>query len=132
MSSRSLEVLRPEFRKLVDLWLADCHSINLDVLVYCTVRSNEEQDALYAQGRTVPGKIVTNAHAGQSAHNYGLAIDFVPLENGKPRWDGGNPLYLHAIAIAEARGLESLCKSAFPEWAHLQMKNWHSMIGAVK
>ncbi len=40
-------------------------------------RTNEEQDALYAQGRTTKGKVVTNARGGQSYHNYGLAVDIV-------------------------------------------------------
>ncbi len=40
------------------------------------LRTFAEQDALYAQGRTKPGSIVTNARGGQSNHNYGLAIDF--------------------------------------------------------
>lgn len=44
-----------------------------------TLRSFAEQEALYAQGRTKPGPIVTWAHAGQSYHNYGLAIDIVLL-----------------------------------------------------
>lgn len=38
-----------------------------------------EQAALYAQGRTMPGKRVTNAPAGLSLHNYGLAVDIVLL-----------------------------------------------------
>lgn len=38
-----------------------------------TLRTFSEQDALFAQGRTKPGKIVTNAKAGLSYHNYGLA-----------------------------------------------------------
>lgn len=42
-----------------------------------TLRTIAEQDALYAQGRTRPGKIVTNARGGMSFHNYGLAIDIV-------------------------------------------------------
>jgi peptidoglycan L-alanyl-D-glutamate endopeptidase CwlK len=37
--------------------------------ITCTYRSNEEQNQLYALGRTVKGKIVTNAKAGQSRHN---------------------------------------------------------------
>jgi peptidoglycan L-alanyl-D-glutamate endopeptidase CwlK len=37
--------------------------------ITCTHRSNEEQNQLYAIGRTVKGKIVTNAKAGQSKHN---------------------------------------------------------------
>lgn len=44
-----------------------------------TLRTIAEQDALYAQGRTKPGKIVTKAKGGQSYHNYGLAIDIVLL-----------------------------------------------------
>jgi peptidoglycan L-alanyl-D-glutamate endopeptidase CwlK len=40
-----------------------------------TLRTMSEQNALYAQGRTVKGPKVTNAKAGQSYHNYGLAID---------------------------------------------------------
>lgn len=39
------------------------------------LRTAKEQDALYAQGRTKPGKIVTNAKAWQSNHNYGFSFD---------------------------------------------------------
>ena len=39
------------------------------------LRTIAEQDELYAQGRTKPGKIVTNAKGGKSNHNSGLAID---------------------------------------------------------
>ena len=43
------------------------------------LRTFKEQDELYAQGRTKKGKIVTNSKAGQSYHNYGLAVDIVML-----------------------------------------------------
>lgn len=46
-----------------------------------TLRTFAEQDAIYAQGRTKPGKKVTNARAGQSMHNYGLAVDIVLLKD---------------------------------------------------
>lgn len=39
------------------------------------VRSFEKQRQLYAQGRTAPGPIVTNAKPGYSFHAYGLAAD---------------------------------------------------------
>lgn len=48
-----------------------------------TLRTIAEQDALYAIGRTKPGKIVTNARGGSSYHNYGLAIDIVLIIDGK-------------------------------------------------
>lgn len=52
------------------------------------LRTIAEQDALYAQGRTKPGKIVTNAKGGSSYHNYGLAVDFVLVIDGKTAsWD---------------------------------------------
>jgi peptidoglycan L-alanyl-D-glutamate endopeptidase CwlK len=44
-----------------------------------TLRTIAEQDALFAQGRTKPGAVVTKAKGGQSYHNYGLAIDIVLL-----------------------------------------------------
>jgi peptidoglycan L-alanyl-D-glutamate endopeptidase CwlK len=44
-----------------------------------TLRTFAEQDALFAQGRTKPGAVVTKAKGGQSYHNYGLAIDIVLL-----------------------------------------------------
>lgn len=52
------------------------------------LRTFEEQDALYAQGRTKPGKKVTNAKAGQSIHNYGFAVDICLVIDGKTAaWD---------------------------------------------
>jgi peptidoglycan LD-endopeptidase CwlK len=45
------------------------------------IRTLAEQEALYAQGRTKPGKIVTNAKAGWSYHNYGLAVDIVMIHD---------------------------------------------------
>lgn len=41
-------------------------------------RTFDEQTALYNQGRTTPGAVITDAQAGQSAHNFGLAVDFQP------------------------------------------------------
>lgn len=43
------------------------------------LRTIAEQDAIYAQGRTKPGPIVTNAKGGSSYHNYGLAFDFAVM-----------------------------------------------------
>lgn len=52
-------------------------------------RTWAEQDALYAQGRTKPGKKVTNAKGGQSNHNFKIAIDGGVFKNGV-YLDGGN------------------------------------------
>jgi peptidoglycan LD-endopeptidase CwlK len=45
-------------------------------------RTFAQQDAIYAQGRTKPGKIVTNAKGGQSYHCYWIAGDIVPFMIG--------------------------------------------------
>ena len=52
------------------------------------LRTFAEQDVLYAKGRTSPGNIVTNARAGESWHNYGVAFD-VAFDNGSgvPTWE---------------------------------------------
>jgi peptidoglycan LD-endopeptidase CwlK len=52
-----------------------------------TLRTFEEQDLLYQKGRTRPGPIVTNAKAGASYHNYGLALDFCLEIKGKLVWN---------------------------------------------
>lgn len=56
---------------------------NAQVRIVQGLRTFAYQDKLYAQGRTTPGNIVTNARGGQSIHNYALAVDFALLVNGK-------------------------------------------------
>lgn len=127
MASRKLEDLRPEFRARVEQWRDQCRAANLDILIYCTLRNLQEQADLYAMGRTKPGKIVTNASPGQSAHNYGLALDFVPMLAGRPQWNN-KKLYNRAIDLAEGCALVSLRNSTFPEMAHLEMPSWRSHV----
>jgi len=67
-------------------------------------RTWEEQDALYAQGRTKPGKRVTNAKGGQSNHNYGCAADIGLFRGGDYLED--DPLYLAAGEIGKEVGLQ--------------------------
>lgn len=53
-----------------------------------TLRTFKEQQELYEIGRSKPGKKVTNASAGLSYHNYGLAVDIVLIIDGKnASWD---------------------------------------------
>lgn len=81
--SRLLSALEPGTHVKAEKALELLHARGLDVLVYCTWRSWEEQAAEYAKGRTKPGKIVTKAKPGQSWHQWGRALDFVPLRFGK-------------------------------------------------
>ena len=84
-----------------------------------TLRTNAEQDALYAIGRTKPGNVVTNAKGGQSYHNYGLAIDFVMLVNGQVSWTVDKN-WAAVIAIFESYGWESGHRWKFKDSPHVQ------------
>lgn len=131
MSSRSLNLLHYQFRPLVDQFLDACAAKEIDLLVTCTLRSNDEQAALYAQGRTAPGKRVTNAPPGKSAHNYGLALDVVPMVNGKPDWDGSHPVWQTIGDIGIECGLQWAGSPGFPfhELAHFQHPKWRDIAG---
>jgi len=74
-----LGTLHPEFLPVAQLLVQRLEITGSRPLIVQARRSLAEQDALYAQGRSAPGKIVTNARAGQSWHNFGLAIDLVDL-----------------------------------------------------
>ena len=51
-----------------------------DFAVTCGHRTDAEQEELYAQGRTAPGRIVTYKRGGESIHNTdpSCAVDVVP------------------------------------------------------
>ena len=75
------------------------------------LRTIEYQNELYAQGRTKPGNVVTKAKGGSSFHNYGLAIDFCLLYNGKVSWDidddidkDGKADWLEVVDVFKANG----------------------------
>ena len=124
INSRKLEDLNPIVSSMCDNFIVTCKSHGIDVLITSTLRDNESQNALYAQGRTAPGKIVTNAKGGQSYHNYGVAFDFVPLVNGKAMWDDLD-LYKKCGEIAESVGLEwaGRWQGKLRETAHCQFTN---------
>ena len=103
----NLSGLEPSFRKKVEDWWAECEEEGIELLIYCGLRTLKEQDELYAQGRTEAGRIITNARGGQSFHNYGRAIDYVPLKNGKADWDDEKN-YTRAQAIGAKLGLRAI------------------------
>ena len=120
-NSRSLEDLHPGVRRRVEAFLAAARAQGIDLLVTSTYRDFESQQALYDQGRTQPGKIVTNAKPGRSWHNYGLAVDVVPLRNGKPVWDAKDPVWETVGKLGEAAGLEWAGRwTKFRELPHFQ------------
>jgi len=67
-------------------------------------RTIAEQDALYAKGRAAGGSVVTNARGGSSPHNFGLAVDMVPVINGALGWNYPDRGFQQAADIAQKMG----------------------------
>jgi len=131
MSSRSIDDLDEYTRRAAIVHKQLCAADGVDLLIYCTKRDNAEQDALYAIGRTLPGKIVTNARAGESAHNpdendHAHAYDCCPMIHGKPMWDGSHPSWRIVIARGEEAGLVASARwtGKLRETAHFQDPAW--------
>ncbi len=74
------------------------------IRVISGLRSYEEQAALYAQGRTSPGKIVTRARAGYSNHNFGIAFDVGVFEGNA--YVAESPKYKAVSVLGMELGLE--------------------------
>jgi peptidoglycan L-alanyl-D-glutamate endopeptidase CwlK len=90
------------------------------VKIIAGTRTYAEQDVLYAQGRTTPGPIVTDAPAGYSNHNFGIAFD-VGLFNGGVYLDD-SPLYAQVGALGRSQGLEwGGDWTSFPDEPHFQL-----------
>lgn len=128
MASRDLNDLRVDVMAKCLIHKELCAKEGIDLLVYCTYRSNEEQAAEYAKGRTAPGKIVTFAKPGQSKHNNtengkpaSLAYDAVPLVGGKAQWNNA-ALIQRMGELGEQAGLEWAGRwKRFKESVHFQV-----------
>ena len=104
-SAANIATLRPDTQQKAREWLLKCLEAGIDVKIIAGTRTYKEQDELYAQGRTAPGRKVTNAPAGYSWHNFGVAWDFVVFDaDGQPQWD--SPLMEKCGKIAESLGHE--------------------------
>lgn len=120
LNSRKIEDLHPLVAAKCRAFVGACHAAGIDVLVTSTYRDAESQAALYAQGRTAAGRVVTNAAPGQSFHNWRVAFDFVPIVAGKAQWDDLGA-FKRCGEIAEGVGLEWAGRwQRFPEMAHCQ------------
>lgn len=86
-SSLNLSSLNSYVASLAQQFLNLCTANGLNVTIVEAFRSWDEQDTLYAQGRTTSGDIVTDAEGGDSYHNWGLAFDCAPVENGTIAWE---------------------------------------------
>ena len=97
----------------------------LAVFPTSTYRDNEMQNALYAKGRTAPGRRVTNAKAGQSAHNHRRAVDFAfRVPKGKNPYDPFAKAHVRAAILTSAADAHLVSGGTFKslqDWPHLEL-----------
>ena len=87
ISIARVEILHPKVKDDFINFINDAEAgLHITLRVAQGVRTIDEQNALYAKGRTAPGPVVTNARGGSSYHNYGLAIDLVRMIDRAADW----------------------------------------------
>lgn len=136
--SRRIHDLKPEVALLARELVKRCRACGVDLLIYCTYRPPQVQARLYRIGRPLSeiqhkadeletayqrpdlARILMDAGAqsgrrprtwagpGQSYHQYRLALDAVPMRDGKPVWEteerADKALWRTYGAIAESLG----------------------------
>lgn len=131
----------PKLQAFVQWWAT---SGPFPIVVVFGMRTDEQQRALYAQGRTTPGKIVTNAADGsQTAHGRGGAIDCQPVRDSagdlvKSIWTGdeADPFeraqgHIRLEQYAQAVRDHDLRSGAdfknLPDYPHAEDPEWESL-----
>lgn len=131
--------IHPSLRKeLESIYNEICSTFPKEVTVRFTqvYRSFELQNNLYAQGRTRPGKIITNAKGGQSYHNYGFAVDFCIIYNDKEvSWSRTKdydrdlvPDWIEVVKIFQSYGWK--WGASFNDYPHFEKPpmNWRNLL----
>lgn len=141
MASRRLEDLIPELAEKAKQFREIASKEGINVIFTCTYRSEEEQRALYAQGRenvqvvnelrkkvNLPpitekeNIIVTFAKEGQSKHNIRQAFDIAIIEAGKLIWDPKHPNWQKVGEIGRSLGLSWAGDwKKFKEYPHFEI-----------
>lgn len=102
-SEAAIQTLLPEVQPYARALLIKAAQQGIKLVVTSATRTYAEQDALFQQGRSKPGKIVTNARAGHSNHDFGIAFDVTIFDGPTPIWE--SPRYKAVGAIGRALGL---------------------------
>ena len=105
-----IDTLEPDFKAQVEELIKRTETAtNRQWAISDARRTMAQQRDIYAQGRTKPGKVVSNAKPGQSAHNFSLAVDLWPLKaDGKNfDWGASQALFKVMADIAVEMGLTS-------------------------
>ncbi len=130
-SASRVAALHPVVRQAAERLIERSFARGVPIVITQGLRTIAEQDALYAQGRTKPGQIVTNARGGYSNHNFGVAIDFCLLmpDGRSVTWDmvrdgDGDKVadWNEVVAIAKELGFAwGGDWTKFKDYPHLEM-----------
>lgn len=134
-SINKLQLLHPKIRQAASIAYDESVKLTpegVHPIITQTLRSFAESDTLYQQGRTKPGAIVTNSRAGQSYHNYGLALDFCLLIEGKLNWEVNNN-WMIVVNSFKKQGFTwgGDFEGKFKDYPHLENKcgfNWRQLL----
>lgn len=118
-SLKNILTLHKKVQAVFSNWINECQILakayGYEYKAISGNRSWDEQAKLYAQGRTSPGKIVTNARPGFSNHNFGIAVDMGVFKNGK---------YLDSVKPSEAEEFHKIAAKVAEKYSIEWGGNW--------
>ncbi len=119
-----VQMLEPGFRARVMEFMSDAAKAGHPLKVLETYRSQARQSTLYAQGRTAPGKVVTQLRT-VGVHGYGLAADLGLLQGSTIDWTGEHYAFFQALC-AKHKMISGIdwgtphARHTFHDWDHVQ------------
>lgn len=131
---RDITQLHPRLQLLCADLVRECEKCGLIIKIGECVRTVAEQEALYAQGRTVPGQKVTNARGTSysSQHQWGVAFDFYRAD-GKGAFYNDDSFFQRVGAIGKLLGLGWGGDWRTPvDMPHFYLKDWGSTTTQLK
>lgn len=131
---RKIKDLHPKLQEKIKMLKDECQKQGLKIGIGECLRTKEEQDALYAKGRTAPGKIVTNSKGStySSMHQWGIAFDFY-RNDGKGAYENDDSFFQKIGNIGKSIGLEwgGDWKSII-DLPHFQLPDWGNTAATLK
>lgn len=131
---RNINRCHPRLIELSKKLVSACRGQGLIIGIGESFRTKEEQDALYAKGRTAPGNIVTNAKGSSysSHHQWGTAFD-IYRSDGKGVYTDGDGFFEKVGKIGKSIGLEWGGDWKSPvDKPHFQLPDWGSTTTRLK
>lgn len=104
MASTSIDDMTPDALRAAKRFLEAASENGIEVKVVSTLRSCSEQNDIYAQGRTKPGRVVSNAPGCRSWHVFGRALDVLIANSDGTLQMDADPRYEVLGSIAEDMG----------------------------